>query len=181
MTRTPDFAALTFANGAKYDVGKKPKSALLVSPRLGINWDVLGDKTLQVRGGGGIFSGPPPFVWISNQASNNGVQFGSVIKTGATAVPFNANPDAYRPAAGAANTSYSVALVDNNFKYPSVLKTSLAIDKKLAHDWILTLEGTYTKDINAVYYSNVNLNESNAFALGGADNRMRYLTTVIHL
>lgn len=176
--QNPNFAALTFANGATYDVGKKPKSALLVSPRIGINWDVLGDKTLQVRGGGGIFSGPPPFVWISNQASNNGVQFGSVIKTGATAVAFSADPNANKPTAGAANTSYSVALVDNNFKYPSVLKTSLAIDKKLNHDWVITLEGSYTKDINAVYYSNVNLNETNAFALGGADNRLRYLTTV---
>jgi len=173
--QNPDFAALTFANGATYDVGKKPKSALLVSPRLGINWDVLGDKTLQVRGGGGIFSGPPPFVWISNQASNNGVQFGSFTKT--TGVVFSADPNAYRPTAGAANTSYSVALVDNNFKYPSVLKTSLAVDKKLPHDWILTLEGTYTKDINAVYYSNVNLNEANAFALGGTDTRLRYNTS----
>ncbi|GAB2825198.1 TonB-dependent receptor [Ferruginibacter profundus] len=175
--QNPDFAALTFANGATYDVGKKPKSALLVSPRLGLNWDVLGDKSLQVRGGGGIFSGPPPFVWISNQASNNGVQFGSVIKTGATAVPFSTDPNIYKPTAGAANTAYSVALVDNKFKYPSVVKTSLAIDKKLKHDWILTLEGTYTKDINAVYYSNVNLNETAAFALAGPDNRLRYNTS----
>ncbi|MGC4103044.1 TonB-dependent receptor [Ferruginibacter sp.] len=176
--QNPDFAALTFANGSHYDVGKKPSNALLVSPRLGINWDVLGDKTLQIRGGGGIFSGAPPFVWISNQASNNGVQFGSVIKTGATAVPFSTDPNAYKPTGGAANTAYSVALVDNKFKYPSVLKTSFAVDKKLKNDWVLTLEGTYTKDINAVYYSNVNLNETNGFALGGADNRMRYLTTV---
>ena len=173
--QNPNFANLSFANGEKYDVGKKPKNALLVSPRLGFNWDVLSDKSFQVRGGGGIFSGPPPFVWISNQASNNGVQFGSAIRTSNT--PFNPDPNAYRPTAGAANTSYSVALVDKNFKYPSVLKTGLAIDKKFKHDWILTLEGTYTKDINAVYYSNVNLNESNAFALNGADKRLRYLTT----
>ncbi len=173
--QNPDFAALTFANGAKYDVGKKPKNALLVSPRLGLNWDVLGDKSLQVRGGLGIFSGPPPFVWISNQASNNGVQFGSVIRTSAT--PFSSNPDTYRPASGAANTSYSVALVDNNFKYPSVLKTSYAIDKKFKGDWVVTLEGSYTKDINAVYYSNINLNETNAYALNGADTRLRYNTS----
>ncbi len=173
--QNPNFAALTFANGNQYDVGKKPKNALLVSPRLGLNWDVLGDKTLQVRGGGGIFSGPPPFVWISNQASNNGVQFGSVVKT--SGVPFSPDPNAYRPAAGAANTSYSVALTDKNFKYPSVLKSGLAIDKKFSHDWIITLEGTYTKDINAVYYSNINLNETNAFALAGADNRLRYNTS----
>jgi hypothetical protein len=174
--QNPDFAALTFANGSQYDVGKKPGNALLVSPRLGINWDILGDKTLQVRGGGGVFSGPPPFVWISNQASNNGVQFGSVIKT--SGVPFSTDPNKYRPTAGAANTSYSVALSDKNFKYPSVLKTSLAIDKKFKHDWVVTIEGSYTKDINAVYYSNINLNETNAFALAGADRRLRYNTSV---
>jgi hypothetical protein len=174
--QNPDFAALTFKDGATYDVGKKPGNALIVSPRLGFNWDALKNKTLQVRGGAGIFSGPPPFVWISNQASNNGVQFGSIIKT--TAVPFNANPNAYRPASGSANASYGVALTDKNFKYPTVLKTSLALDKKFKNDWIVTVEGAYSKDINAVYYSNVNLNESNAFSLKGADNRLRYLTSV---
>ncbi|MGF2413245.1 TonB-dependent receptor [Ferruginibacter sp.] len=172
--QNPDFAALTFANGAKYDVGKKPKNALLVSPRLGVNWDVLGDKTLQVRGGGGIFSGPPPFVWISNQASNNGVQFGSIIKT--SGVPFNQDPNAYRPATGAANTAYGIAVSDKDFKYPSVLKTGLAVDKKFKGDWVVTLEGTYTKDINAVYYSNINLNQSatSSITLAGKDNRVRY-------
>ena len=174
--QNPDFAGLTFANGAKYDVGKRPDNAFFLSPRIGINWDILGDKTLQVRGGGGLFSGPPPFVWISNQASNNGVQFGSVIKT--TAVPFSTDPNKYRPSAGSANTSYSVALTDEDFKYPSVLKTSIALDKKFKNDWVVTLEGTYTKDINAVYYSNVNLNETNAFALSGPDTRLRYNTSL---
>ncbi len=187
--QNPDFAALKFKDGASYDVGAKPKNALLISPRIGVNWDVLNDKTLQVRGGFGIFSGPPPFVWISNQASNNGVQFGSFVQTytapvllptpaPATGPVFNSNTDAYRPTAGALNTAYSVALTDNNFKYPSVAKTSIAIDKKFKGDWVVTLEGSYIKDINAVYYANINLNESNAFPLAGADNRLRYLTTV---
>ncbi len=175
--QNPDFAALTFANGAKYDVGKKPSNAVLISPRVGFNWDALGDKTLQVRGGAGYFSGPPPFVWISNQASNNGVQFGSVIKT--SGVPFNADPNAYRPGTGAANTSYGIALVDNNFKYPSVIKTTLAVDKKLPGDWIVTVEGSYTKDVNAVYYSNINLNQSvaNSIVLNQKDGRVRYAAT----
>jgi hypothetical protein len=138
-----------------------------------------------VRGGMGVFSGPPPFVWISNQASNNGIQFGatqtigtSVVANGpvtpGTGVAFNTNP--VRPPAGSPNTSYSIAMVDKNFKYPTVLKTNLAIDKKLANDWTLTLEGSYSKDINAVYYSNLNLKETNGAALSGADNRLRYIT-----
>ena len=174
FTDNPSFDALTFKDSKSYNIGKAPGNAVLISPRVGFNWDVLGDKSLQVRGGGGIFSGPPPFVWISNQASNNGIQFGALQTSN---VAFNSDPNKYRPANGAANTSYSTALVDKNFKYPSVIKTNLAIDKKLGDDWSVTLEGSYSKDINSVYYSNLNLNEANGYQLAGADNRPRYISS----
>ncbi len=167
------FDALTFKNGS-YNIGKAPKTTPLFSPRVGFNWDVLGDRSLQIRGGAGIFAGPPPFVWISNQASNNGIQFGSFTRNG---VAFNADPTTYIPPGSAPNASYSTALTDRNFKYPQVLKSSLAVDKKIGKDFIATIEGTYSKDINAVYYQNINLNESNAYALGGSDNRLRYNTS----
>ena len=177
--QNPNFAALSFAEGAKYDVGKKPKNVPLFSPRLGFNWDVKGDKSVQLRGGAGIFAGPPPFVWISNQASNNGVQFGSIIYTGTTAKPFNPNPDAYKPTAGSANTAYGIAVTDYNFKNPTVIKSGLALDKKFENDLVVTLEGTYTKDINAVYYSNINLNQNSAQAinLSMTQPRLRYAGT----
>jgi len=189
MTDNPNFDALTFKNGVSYNIGQAPMNNLIISPRVGFNWDVLGDKSLQFRGGFGVFEGAPPFVWISNQASNNGVQFGSFTANvgGSTSAvpssyigsyPFSANVNAYRPASGAALSSYSTALVASNFKYPTVLKTTIAMDKKFAKDWIFTIEANYSRDLNAVYYSNTNLNETNAYALAGADNRSRYLTTV---
>lgn len=174
FTDNPSFDALVF-NGKSYNIGKAPATKPLWSPRVGFNWDVTGDKSLQIRGGFGVFSGPPPFVWISNQASNNGIQFGSFTNIN---VAFKENPDAYRPTAGAANASYSAALTAENFKYPTVFKGGFAVDKKFKNDWVATFEYNYSRDINAVYYSNVNLNKSNAFALGGADTRLRYLTTV---
>jgi hypothetical protein len=179
LDQNPNFASLVFPDGNSYDVGKLPKAKALISPRIGFNWDVLNDKTLQVRGGAGIFAGPPPFVWISNQASNNGVQFGAKVVSNGVGVPFNVNPDAYRPTAGAANTSYGINVSDKDFKYPQVLKSSLAIDKKFAGDLVATIEGTYTKDINAVYYSNINLNQNLAQAIqfAGPDNRYRYAAT----
>ena len=177
MTDNPDFDALKFKDGSTFNIGKAPMNNIIVSPRLGFNWNPMGDKTVQVRGGTGIFAGPPPFVWISNQASNNGIQFGSFTNP-VNKTAFNPDPNAYRPTAGAANTSYSTALVASNFKYPTAWKSSLAVDKRLEDGWVVGAEYNYTQDINAVYYSNINLNESNGFALGGVDNRIRYLTAV---
>src|SRR5215470_15152798 len=106
---------LTFRDGKHYDVGQKPGTNPLISPRLGFNWDALKDHKTQVRGGIGSFSGPPPFVWISNQASNNGVQFGSVSTSN---VAFKSDINAYRPSSGSVNTSYNLVLTDKDFKYP---------------------------------------------------------------
>jgi hypothetical protein len=175
MTDNPYFDALIFANGATYNIGKAPTNNVLVSPRIGFNWNPKGDKTLQIRGGTGVFAGPPPFVWISNQASNNGIQFGSFTVANKA---FNVDPNAYKPTAGAANTSYSTALVASNFKYPTAWKSTLAVDKKLENGWVVGAEFNYTQDINAVYYSNINLNQTNGFQLAGADTRTRFLTSV---
>ncbi|WP_026837959.1 carboxypeptidase regulatory-like domain-containing protein [Gillisia sp. JM1] len=59
-------------NGAETKLSslELPSKKLLFSPRLGFNYDVRGNKTLQVRGGTGIFTGRLPFVWIGNQVAN---------------------------------------------------------------------------------------------------------------
>ena len=177
----PYFDQLTFKGGAMYNIGKAPGNAILISPRVGFNWDALGDRSLQVRGGFGIFSGPPPFVWLANQGGNNGVL---IAGGNYTNVPFTdnaiANPpppvNTTPPAKTQSASSYGAAVTDNNFKYPTVIKSSLAVDKKFGNDWVATIEASYSKDINAVYFSNLNLNQSNGYALSGADTRMRYLT-----
>ncbi|THD67496.1 TonB-dependent receptor [Robertkochia marina] len=50
-----------------------PSSDILISPRLGFNWDVKGDNSFKVRGGSGVFTGRFPFVWLGNQVQ--GVDF----------------------------------------------------------------------------------------------------------
>jgi len=60
----------TDGNPVKFDHTQLPDQKPLFSPRLGINWDVLGDRSLQLRGGSGLFSGRFPFVWIGNQVAN---------------------------------------------------------------------------------------------------------------
>jgi hypothetical protein len=173
--------ALTYRNGIKIQTGEGPKTSVLWSPRVGFNWDIKGDKTTQLRGGAGIFAGAPPFVWISNQASNNGVDFGSFRKTLAAkdSVKFNSNVDAYRPSNGAANTSYNLAVTDKDFKFPQLFRANLAVDKKLPFDITATLEGIFSKEINSVYHQNINL-PSTGVALVGADKRLRYSSTKIY-
>ena len=57
------------------DNTKMPNSDWLISPRVGFNYDVRGDKTFQIRGGSGLFTGRFPFVWLGNQVGNPEVFF----------------------------------------------------------------------------------------------------------
>ncbi|RSK48411.1 TonB-dependent receptor [Hymenobacter rigui] len=193
LQQNTNAAALTFRDGVKINTGDLPKKRVLFSPRVGFNWDVNDDKKTQVRGGTGIFTGRVPFVWLSNQASNNGVQFGSfstsgsvattgsngVVNPNASIYPFSPNVDAYVPQNATANTSYNLAVTDKDFKFPQVWRTNLAVDQQLPGGIIGTLEGFYTRDLNAVYHQNVNLpgSEEAPFArANGADNRPIFYT-----
>ncbi|HVI47142.1 MAG TPA: TonB-dependent receptor [Chitinophaga sp.] len=56
--------------GQEIDNSRTPSGKILVSPRLGFNWDIKGDKTAQLRGGTGLFTGRFPFVWVGNAIGN---------------------------------------------------------------------------------------------------------------
>ncbi|MEJ7912622.1 MAG: TonB-dependent receptor, partial [Chitinophagaceae bacterium] len=176
FTENPNIPALTFRDGKHVDVGQKPKTSPNLSPRVGFNWDVKNDQVTQIRGGAGLFSGPPPIVWISNQASNNGVQFGSIIALNSNV--FSPDVNKYRPTSGS-NTAYSINVTDNNFRYPQVLKATLAIDRKLPGNLVFTLEGNFSKDVNNVNFENINLPKTGT-PLAGSDNRIRYSANKIY-
>ena len=104
----PNANALTFRdeNGqaVQYDSGKMPGANILWSPRFGFNYDLAGDQKTQLRGGTGVFTGQPLYVWISNQLGNTGMLQGSVsadtTSNQSTAqFPFSTNVDRYKPAA----------------------------------------------------------------------------------
>ena len=59
-------------NGAGKDLDntRLPTKKPLFSPRVGFNWDVKGDRSVQLRGGSGLFTGRFPFVWFGNQIAN---------------------------------------------------------------------------------------------------------------
>ena len=171
--------AMTFmdenGNAAQYNTAKLPDANILWSPRFGFNWDVFGNRTTQVRGGTGIFTGKPAYVWISNQIGNTGVLTGLDTKTSITTRPFNPNPDAYKPATvtGAPASTYELALTDPNFKFPQQWRSNIAVDQRLPLGLIGTVEFIYGQEINGVYYINANQTAPDA-AFTGADTRPRW-------
>ncbi len=193
LPRNENAALINFRNGEHIYTDQFQKSSILFSPRVGVNWDVNDDTKTQLRGGTGIFTGRVPFVLISNQASNNGLLFGTqsingfVTLPGATsatpnvdAVPFSAAPNNPRGATVGSTinptvspTTYNLAVTDKNFKFPQVWRTSFGIDQRLPGDVVLTIDAIYTKDINSVFFDNVNLPNASARS-GGADQRPLY-------
>jgi hypothetical protein len=103
--------------------------------------------------------------------------FGSgTVAKGAVANPqlvYNQNVNANRPAAASANTSYELDVADPKLKYPEIWRTNLAIDHRLPGGIVATVEGAYTKDINAIYHQNLVL--SNAYTTdAGPEGQIHY-------
>lgn len=165
----------------KYQSDKLPDANILWSPRLGFNWDVKGDRSTQVRGGTGIFTGKPAYVWISNQIGNTGMLTGFEKLTDTYARPFNPDPKAYEPATvtGAPAASYELALTDPNFKFPQIWRSNIGVDQKLPWGLIGSVDFMYGKDINGMYYINANLPAAQT-NYAGADDRPRYTSNRIN-
>jgi hypothetical protein len=156
-----------------------------VSPRIGINWDVKGDRSTQIRGGTGVLTGRVPFVWLSNAVSNNGLYFGQFNSTSVPldntgdGFPYNFSPTPYKGSAESYSNLHTgtptlitnpldrnygrsaivpaVNTVAKNFRFPQVWRTNVAVDQALPWDMVGTLEFIYTKDINAVFIRDANI------------------------
>lgn len=175
-TANPKVAA-TFPN---YRTDVKPSQTPLVSPRLSFNWDLTGDRSLQLRGGGGLLTSRAPFVWISNQFGGTGLLTQSVsapINTGT----FIQDVNNQQAAGGTATTTSQISLIDKNFRLPQVFRANLAFDFKLPLGIQATVEGLYSKTVNNISYKNLNIRRStatiNPALSGGADLRPAYSNT----
>jgi hypothetical protein len=173
----PVISSLSFRNGEKWNTGTMPKTQVLFEPRLGFNWDVKGEKKTQLRGGTGVFTGRPPYVFLSNQIGNNGVLTGFIDVSGAAAANygFTADPNKYFiPSTPTLPSTFDLALTDADYKFPQVWKTNLAVDQKLPFfGLVASAEYLYNKTINAVHYYEANL-QNPVGTLGGVDNRPRF-------
>ncbi len=177
--------AMTFrdenGDNVQYRTDKLPDATPLISPRLGVNWDVSGNGRTQVRGGTGLFTGKPAYVWISNQIGNNGVLTGFEQQDNTTARPWHPDPNHYKPNPATLTnpptpaSSYELNFTDKNFKFPQVWRTNVAIDHRFENGWLATMEYIWGQDVNGVYYINANLPAADA-AFTGVDPRPRWVS-----
>lgn len=192
LYRTVDYV------GPTIDTGSWPGVKLQVSPRIGFTWDALGDKSLKLRGGTGLFTGRLPLVFFTNMPTNSGM----VQNVAAVSATNSANNEILAAFAGGlvTNTSDFIALlnsldasrfplsitpedgvlpstiqcVDHNFKMPQVWKTSLAVDYSFPTSFpmSITAEYIFNKNVNAVCLQDLSWKDVEGFSqLNGADNR----------
>ncbi len=143
-----------------------PKTRALVSPRLGVNWDVFGNQTFQLRANSGVYTGQPPYILVGNAFQNTGLglAFLNCTPTSGGVPAFTtdvgnlpracANGTAPQP--GTAGTA-GVNLTDPNFRFPQRFVSSFGFDKTLPGGLVFTGEALYGRDINGLRVRDLNL------------------------
>ena len=181
-------------NGRHLDTGKWPNANWIFSPRVGFSWDVLGNKTLKVRGGTGLFAGNLPLVFFTNMPTNGGmVQYNAHINAGIAAkrgfdmtqfagglvtdgegrathaalyekLASLGYPTTVKPEDGVVPSA--VAGIASDFKMPQVWKTSIAVDYQLPIPFPATLTGEliFNKSINETSISDWSIPSVGGFA-----------------
>ncbi len=183
----PGLNGQKFKQNQTVDLSTWPTVKILWSPRLGFNWDVKGAKSLKIRGGTGIFTGRIPFVWFTNQPTNSGMlqyQFvvnqsgGAASQSQLSRIPFEADATKLLSNTAIADifpqknvVGGRIAAIDKNFKLPQVWRTSIGVDIKLPLNMMLAMDAIYTKDINSIWFENINLNEAASTITEGTNTR----------
>ena len=146
------------------DTSNIPDDNLILSPRVGFNWDPERNGESQVRGGVGLFAGRAPYVWISNAYAGSGV--GAQALTTRGAIPFNSDP-LDQPKSGVGGTP-TVDLIDPDFEFPQVWRYTLAYDRELPW-WDLrgTIEAVHSRTEQDIYYLNLNKVQTGTNPLDG--------------
>lgn len=156
-------------------VGQGINANVHLSPRVGFNWDVKGNRNTQIRGGLGVFTSRIPLVWPGGTYNNNGVTAGFIQRTGDAVPAFNPDPTTQLadPLPGSGSVGGQVDLFAKDFRLPQVFKTNIAFDQKLPGGIIFSADFIWNDNISTVLYENINI-EGPQFTTTGAGSRPSY-------
>lgn len=147
--------------GYGFKTNQKLASTPMWSPRVGFRWDIEKNRKYILRGGIGVFTGRIPFVWLSNNFTNTGVQTSSYSAKNNSAVQLIMDPNKQTQNADnlKATGSQLINVFDKDFKFTQTMRVNLGFDfNLLGIDW--TAEGIFSKSLNDVYYKNLAYEES---------------------
>jgi len=146
------------------DTGQLPSGNMLWSPRLGVNYDLGGTGETFIRGGVGLFDGPPPYRWLGNVYRDNGTQELFLTCDQKAAPRFDPSQPLPQQCADATIPAPQVSFFDPDFRFPQNLRVSLGVDHRLPGGVIGTVDLLYTRAVHQVYVSDVNLSPPVSFA-----------------
>ena len=172
-TENAEFNASAAKQGWNVVTNHKLSSTPMWSPRVGFRWNIEKEHNMILRGGAGIFTGRIPFVWLSNNFTNTGIQTSVYNVYGSTGLkegkqntgklsdvslivdPYKQSENAEK--LGASNQAINV--FDKDFKFTQNLRLDLALDFTLA-GIDFTLEGVFSKNLNDIYYKDLTRTEA---------------------
>lgn len=150
------------ARGWNVKTNHKLSSAPLWSPRVGFRWDINNDRRFILRGGVGIFTGRIPFVWISNNFSNTGIQLSTYNVMNPKGINLILDPngqDANAQLLRATEGSQIINVYEDKFRFAQNFRANLGFDFTLGGiNW--TAEAIYSKTLNDIYYKDLTIEET---------------------
>ena len=150
------------------NTGRLPSGNVLWSPRLGLNYDLTGSGIAFLRGGIGLFSGPPPYRWLGNGYRDGGEE--KVVNCNDPDVPAFRKP--FEPASqpltcpSTRGATPRISFFDPGLKLPQNLKLAFGVDRHFPGGVTVTIDLLYTRAIHQIYVSEANLGAPIAVALG---------------
>lgn len=158
------------------DTSELPSGHVHFSPRAGFNIGLGANRSTQIRGGAGLFTGRPPFAWLANAYQNTGLSSAFVTcrrrnlgvpdpEIVPIFDPTSPPPTTCADGTGGKSGIPIVTTFDSDFRFPRDFKASVAIDQRLPAGFVLSVEGLYTRAVNQIAFEDLNIGRP--IAVGG--------------
>ena len=172
-TENAEFNASAAKQGWNVVTNHKLSSTPMWSPRVGFRWNIEKEHNMILRGGAGIFTGRIPFVWLSNNFTNTGIQTSVYNVYGSSGLKDGKQNtgklsdvslivDPYKQSENTeklGTSNQAINVFDKEFKFTQNLRLDLALDFTLA-GIDFTLEGVLSKNLNDIYYKDLTRTEA---------------------